>query len=99
MGAAFTLQMFIPVPLLSVGTEQAGVLLIAQCLVVAFVYCNVILQKGPPVSFVKYAAFLGLKMIEETPIVGLLGRTREQSPCGGEMLTIMIGCSRLIKIN
>ena len=77
MGAAFTLQMFIPVPLVSAGTEQEGVLLICQCLVVAFVYCSVILQKGPPGSFVKYAAFLGLKMIEETPLVGLLETTRE----------------------
>lgn len=91
MGAAFTLQMFIPVLLLSAGTEQEGVLLISQCLVVTFVYCSVILHKGPPGSFVKYAAFLGLEMIEEPPLVRLLERTREQSPCGGEMLTIMIG--------
>lgn len=72
MGATLTLQMFIPVPLPSAGTEQEGVLLISQCLVVAFVYCSVILQKGPPVSFVKYAAFLGLEMIEGPPLVGLL---------------------------
>lgn len=99
MGAAFTLQMFIPVPLLSAGTEQEGALLISQCLVVTSVYCNDTLHKGPPGSFVKYAAFLGLEMIEEPPLAGLLERTREQSPCGGEMLTIMIGYSRLIKIN
>lgn len=99
MGAAFTLQMFIPVPLLSAGTEQEGALLISQCLVVTFVYCNVILHKRPPGSFVKYAAFLGLEMIEEPPLAGLLERTREQSPCGGAMLTIMIGYSCLIKIN
>ena len=62
MGTAFMLQMFfqVRVTLLSAGTEQEGVLLIAQHLVVVFVYCSVILQKGPPVSFVKYAAFLGL---------------------------------------
>lgn len=62
MGTAFMLQMFFQarVPLLSAGIEQEGVLLISQHLVVVFVYCSVILQKGPPVSFVKYAAFLGL---------------------------------------
>lgn len=62
MGAAFILQMFslVRVPLLSARTEREGVLLLAQCLLVVFVYCSVILQEGPPVSFVKYAAFLRL---------------------------------------